>query len=171
MKLLQGGNQPAPVTPRPTGTALLFVTHDALHASAGHLEEVPLLPGMFAGTCCGQVFATGREDAGLDRVAWLDYQRGWHPKREVPGHGRWVFRQVPRKLDKVEVAWLGHTVTRGTFPETFYVWAIAPGDRLWLIDNLTGRLLDQPVSTYECRHVSPGVLYPRTDNNELEEDE
>lgn len=179
MKLLQGGNQPAPVTPRPTGTALLFVI-DPTAASQlrlghptppGHLEEVPMLPGMFAGTCCGQVFATGREDAGLDRVAWLDHQRGWHPRREAPGSSRWVFRQVPRKLDKVEAAWLGHTVTRGTFPETFYVWAIAPGERLWLIDNLTGRLLDQPVSTYECLHVSPGVLYPRTDNNELEEDE
>ena len=130
----------------PIGTALLFVTHDAhdaLHASAGHLEEVPLLPGMFAGSCCGTVYQ-GKGSA------WEQHQHLLHPSREVPGHSRWVFPQVPRKLDKVEVAWLGHTVTMAD-PQrgTFYVWAIAPAGRLWLIDNKTGRLLDRPVGTYE----------------------
>ena len=98
---------------------------------------------MFAGSCCGTVYQ-GKGSA------WEQHQHLLHPSREVPGHSRWVFPQVPRKLDKVEVAWLGHTVTMAD-PQrgTFYVWAIAPAGRLWLIDNKTGRLLDRPVGTYE----------------------
>ena len=140
-----------------TGNAMEYaVALDALVAGGLGLA---LQPPLFAGTCCGEVFGHHRRDE------WVEHQRTAHNRR-APGSSRWVFPQVPRKLDKTEVAWLGHAVA---FADeqlgTFYVWAIAPGERLWLIDQAAGVLLADPVPTWQCRHVSSGVLYPEILDN------